>query len=215
MTTSLHSVLVSALTQLELTLTEHQIKQLIDYTLELEKWNKTYNLTAIKGTENLLKRHVIDALSVVDEVKRHNPQTLADIGTGGGIPGIILAIVFPTLDIYLVESIGKKCRFLRHIVTQLGLSTNVTIVQERVEAWQPESPISVIICRAFTNLANFTTITQHLGNADSMWMAMKSAYTAEEEQQLPTHFHLVDNLTLNVPFEEAKRQLILLTKMQG
>lgn len=208
----LTALLNDGVKQLSLTLTEMQISQLMCYTQELEKWNKTYNLTAIRNVEDIIKRHVFDALSVAHSVAEKSPKTLADIGTGGGIPGVILAILFPELLVFLVESIGKKCRFLRHIIQKLGLSERVSIVQQRVESWHPPEPLSIIICRAFTSLQNFTTITQHLGDEHSIWFAMKSAYTAAEEQALSKPFIIIENRQVNVPYETAQRHLIILRK---
>lgn len=196
--------------QLNLAPSEKQIEQLITYVTELHKWNKTYNLTAVRAPEEMIKRHLFDALSVLDHVQSYQPSHIADIGTGGGIPGVVLAIMMPETHVYLVESIGKKCRFLRHVTAQLGLSSRVNVVQQRVEAWQPQPHVSVIICRAFTSLQNFTTITQHLGNADSVWLAMKSAHTAEEIQALPAPFVLHENHVLHVPEEVAERHLLVL-----
>lgn len=198
---------------LNLSPTSEQTEQLIRYTMELHKWNQTYNLTAVREPQEMMKRHILDALSVLDHVEAYQPTHVADIGTGGGIPGIILAIMMPATHVYLVESIGKKCRFLRHVVSTLGLSPRVNVVQQRVEQWQPEPLMSVIICRAFTSLENFTKITQHLGDADSVWLAMKSAHTDEERQALPNTFTLQQNMTLNVPFEDAGRHLLVLQKL--
>lgn len=209
---ALAKLLASGCKQLSLALTEAQTQQLLDYTAALEKWNKTYNLTAVRDTESMMKRHVLDALSVVASVRKQQPKTLADIGTGGGVPGIILAIALPDLQVFLIESIGKKCRFLRHIVSELGLQTRVNVVQSRVERWQPDAPLSAIICRAFTSLDNFTTITRHLGDEQTVWWAMKSAYTEAEERELASDFVLHNNLTLHVPFETAERHLLVLRR---
>lgn len=209
---TLENTLSQAADKLGITLSEQQQQQLIHYATELEKWNKTYNLTAVRELDDIVKRHVIDALSVVPHVERLSAKTLADIGSGGGIPGIILAIVFPKLQVDLVESIGKKCRFLRHVTAQLGLAERVTIQQKRVETWQVSTPRCIIICRAFTSLENFTTITQHLGDQNSHWLAMKSAYTADEEEALPDDFELKANYRLLVPFETAERHLLLLQR---
>lgn len=210
MPSALADLLAAGCKQLDLTLTEAQTEQLLRYTQELEKWNKTYNLTAVRDSEAMMKRHVLDALSVVKSVEKIHPTTLADIGTGGGIPGVILAVVFPELRVYLVESIGKKCRFLRQVSTVLGLSGRVEVVQQRVEAWHVDSPLSIIICRAFTSLENFTTITRHLGDTQSVWLAMKADNTKAEAEQLPKDFTVVNDETLNVPFEAAERHLLTL-----
>ncbi len=206
----LQNILSQATNELGINLTSEQVESLINYAVELEKWNKTYNLTAIRSLDDIVKRHLVDALSVVPYIKSLSAQSLADIGTGGGVPGVVLAIVFPELHIDLVESIGKKCRFLRHIVAKLKLDDRVLVRQVRVESWQVEDAIDIIICRAFTSLENFTTITRHLGGVDSYWLAMKSAYTDEEESQLSSDFKLIEKNHLVVPFEEAERYLLVL-----
>lgn len=205
-------LLTAGCNELSLSPTVEQREQLVAYTTELHKWNKTYNLTAVRTLDDIMKRHIFDALSVLTQVQSYHPKHIADIGTGGGIPGVILAIMLPEAHIYLVESIGKKCRFLRHVVAQLGLSSRITVVQQRVEQWQPNEPMTVIICRAFTSLENFTKITQHLGDKNSAWLAMKSAHTEQEIAELPKQFMLQDNITLNVPYETAGRHLLVLAK---
>ncbi len=212
MTNPLSTLLHGGCEQLGLTLTDAQFEQLLVYVRQLEKWNKTYNLTAIRDPEEMVKRHVLDALSVVRPVERLAPTSLADIGTGGGVPGVILAIALPELQVQLVESIGKKCRFLRHIVTVLGLSERVEVVQQRVENWQVETPRSIVICRAFTSLKNFTTITRHLGDADTVWLAMKANDTVAETEALPDDFSITADEVLAVPFEVAQRHLLILRK---
>lgn len=208
----LRAILFDGCEQLGLMLSETQIEQLIHYTQALEKWNKTYNLTAIRDVELMVKRHVVDALSVVESIGKYSPKTLADIGTGGGIPGVVLAVVFPELQVYLVESVGKKCRFLRHVVAVLGLSSRVHVMQQRVENWQPDAPLSIVICRAFTSLENFTAMTRHLGNGETLWLAMKAANIADEVNRLPSDFNIVDNEQLNVPLESAERHLLVMKK---
>lgn len=209
----LKQILQDGCEQLDVALTETQIGQLLRYTQELEKWNKTYNLTAVRDSEAMMKRHVVDALSVAKSVEAIKPKSLADIGTGGGIPGVILAIVFPELRVYLVESIGKKCRFLRHVTTVLGLAERVDIIQQRVEAWQVDAPLSIVICRAFTALENFVTITRHLGDEQTIWLAMKADNTEGEVQALPSDFATTHDEILDVPFEKAGRHLLTLRKI--
>ncbi len=209
MQSRLFSLLQTACAELGLTLDEVQSKQLVDYTIELAKWNKTYNLTAVREPQAIMKRHVIDALSVVSALRQLSPTSLADVGTGAGVPGVVLAVVMPEIYVYLIESIGKKCRFLRHITQHLGLAERVSVVQQRVEQWQPGQLPSVIICRAFTSLANFMTLTRRLGGQDSYWLAMKAAQTEAEEKAVPKDFYLVDKRRLTVPFEAAQRHLLL------
>ncbi|MBS9777661.1 MAG: 16S rRNA (guanine(527)-N(7))-methyltransferase RsmG [Gammaproteobacteria bacterium] len=209
----LQNILTTSCDQLGLVLSDEQQQKLLQYVEELNKWNKTYNLTAIRDRDEMMKRHVVDALSVVSHVQDCSPKSLADIGTGGGVPGVILAIVLPHLELDLVESIGKKCRFLRNVIQLLNLS-NVNVRQQRVEEWQPDSPRDVIISRAFASLANFTAITKHLGDNNTHWLAMKSAFTSEEELELSASFMLIENRKLIVPFEEAERRLLVLKRTE-
>jgi len=207
----------SACASLSLNLSAAQLTALIDYVSMLQKWNQTYNLTAVQGTDNLIKRHVIDTLSIVADVATIKPDKLADIGTGAGIPGIILAIIFADTPVYLVESTGKKCRFLRHVIARLELNPNgksqrIEVINKRVEHWQPACPIALILCRAFTSLADFTKITAHLGAENSMWLAMKSNDIDAESQALTAPFTIIEQRILNVPFEAAQRRLVKITK---
>lgn len=204
------NLLSQAAATLGITLSKEQRVQLIDYASELEKWNKTYNLTAVRQLDKIIQRHIIDTLAIIPHVAALSPKTLADIGSGGGIPGVIIAIALPQLQVDLVESIGKKCRFLRHAVNRLALAERVSVQQIRVEDWSVVTPRCIIVCRAFTSLANFTTITRHLGNQQSHWLAMKSAQTAEEETTLPDDFAVIANHRLVVPFEPAQRHLLVL-----
>ncbi len=195
---------------LGLALTDKQKAVLVRYVVELHKWNQAYNLTAIRDTEGIMRRHVIDALSIVRYVRKYQPKNIADIGSGAGIPGVVLAIVLPETSLYLVESIGKKCRFLRYVTALLNLDHRVTIVQKRVEQWHPQELFSVITCRAFASLKDFVELTQHLGCRQTVWLAMKSAHTAKERIQLPNNFTLCQNIELDVPFEDAGRHLLIL-----
>lgn len=214
-TAEFQSIIIDACTELEIELDKAQVTQLIDYVWLLEKWNQTYNLTAIRHPKDMLYRHVIDALSICPAFK--DGLIIADIGTGAGVPGIILAIVFRESQLYLVDSVGKKCRFLRQAVTHLGLNNEcerVFIENERVEQFCPtllkgvKVEFDFIICRAFTSLANFTTITRHLGTDKTQWLAMKANDIADEKSQLPTEFEIIKDKVLKVPFEQASRRLI-------
>lgn len=214
------AIIAKTCEQLDLTLAESQVKQLIDYVLLLEKWNQTYNLTAIRDAEAMLYRHVIDALSVVKVFD--NQSVLADIGTGAGIPGLIIAIVYPDSRVYLLDSVGKKCRFLQQAVQMLQLNKDgerVFVVNERVEKWQPQQQqpdlvFDFIICRAFTSLKNFTTITRHLGADKTYWLAMKAEDITAEKADMDAAYTVVKDEVLKVPFESACRRLLWIKKTQ-
>lgn len=209
---NLEDLLAKGCDALHLSLTPTQTQQLISYIQTLHQWNQAYNLTAVRQIEVMMQRHVIDSLSILKSVQSSHPKQIADIGSGAGIPGIVLAIMLPETEVFLIESIGKKCRFLRHVTTILALSERVQVIQQRVEQWQPEKPLSMIICRAFTALENFTKITQHLGDDSSTWLAMKTLPVKEEVQQLPENFILKEQITLTVPYEPARRCLLVLQR---
>lgn len=210
---NLERLLAKGCDALHLSPTPTQTQQLIRYIHTLHQWNQAYNLTAVRQTENMMQRHVLDTLAVLNPLQPYPAKQIADIGSGAGIPGLILAIMQPETEVFLVESIGKKCRFLRHTVTLLGLAERVKVIQQRVEQWQPEKPVPMIICRAFTALENFTKITQHLGNESSVWLAMKTLPVDDEIKQLPDNFKLKKQITLTVPYEPATRCLLVLQRL--
>ncbi|MPV86603.1 16S rRNA (guanine(527)-N(7))-methyltransferase RsmG [Ostreibacterium oceani] len=203
--------LQAAADELGITLSGQQIAQLLDYARLFMHWNKAYNLSAVRTLPMVVDRHLIDSLSVVSQVAAYCPKCIADIGTGGGLPGVVLAILFADTPVYLVESIGKKCRFLSHVRATLPLN-NVEVIQQRVEAWQPEFACSVVVSRAFASLKQFTQLTRHLGDESSVWLAMKSADIADELNALQdSEFVIASDKPITVPFEPAKRRLISLT----
>ena len=145
---------------------------LLSYLALLEHWNKAYNLTAIKDPKQMVTRHLLDSLSVTPWIKG---SQILDAGTGAGLPGIPLAITQPDLDVTLLDSSGKKIRFLNHVRRELGLD-NITNVQERLESYSAETCYDAIISRAFTNLASFTRAARRLAAAPSRLFAMKGRF---------------------------------------
>lgn len=201
-----HDLLQGA-AQLGLTLSEAQQAQLLDYVALLHKWNRAYNLTAVREPVEMLRRHVLDSLAVVP----HIPQRrLLDVGTGPGIPGIILAIAWPEADLTLLDSNGKKARFVRMAVRELGLQ-NVHVVQARVEQFEVDAPFAAIISRAFADLGDFVRLTRHLLADDGRWWGMKG-HVENELDHLPDDVAVVRIIELAVPFETARRSLIELRK---
>lgn len=208
------ALLETAIAELNLTLDEGKIEQLLAYIGLLSHWNKAYNLTAIEGEENLIKRHLVDSLSILPTVDKLNVKSIADIGTGAGLPGLVIAITRPELSVNLVESIGKKCRFLRHVCQTLHLASTC-VIQTRVENYQVDKPFDAVICRAFSALDNFVKITAHLGDEKTYWLAMKADQLQEEIKALPQDFVIKDNLLLHVPFESAARRLLCLQRLNS
>ncbi|TDX28795.1 16S rRNA m(7)G-527 methyltransferase [Modicisalibacter xianhensis] len=174
----------------------------------LHKWNRAYNLTAVRSAEEMVTRHLLDSASVMPLVR--GPRLL-DVGSGPGLPGLVLAILDPQLAVTLLDSNGKKVRFQRQAVLELGLD-NVTPVQARVEAYRVEAPFEQIISRAFASLSDFVELTEPLLAADGEWLAMKGRAAEQESQALPASIALVERRELHVPGDEASRQLLRLRR---
>ena len=200
--------LVSGAKQLGLALTEHQVAQLLNYLTLLNKWNKAYNLTAVRNPDEMVSRHLLDSLSVLPFV---SGSRWLDVGSGGGMPGVILAIMLPDSDFTLLDSNGKKPRFLTQVKLELGLD-NLQVVNSRVEAFTPPQPFDGIVSRAFSSLADFTGLTRHLSTPDTIWLAMKGLYPDTELQGLPDDFNVQQSEELSVPGCQASRHLLILRR---
>ena len=182
--------------------------RLLDYLALLQKWNKVYNLSAIRDPQEMLVKHIFDSLAVVPYIQAEH---LIDVGTGGGLPGIPLAIVYPKMQVDLLDSNEKKTRFLVQVKAQLGLD-NVQVLHCRVEEHQPQPGYDVVISRAFTALDNFVEITRHLLAENGVWWAMKSQNLPEEMKALPEWVAVDHILDLQVPGLDAKRALVAMHK---
>ena len=193
----------------ELNLDTAQADKLIDYVLLLEKWNKTYNITAIRDLKQMVILHLIDSASVYRYL---SGNSIIDVGTGGGIPGIIFAILNPQLNLTLLDSSQKKTRFLRFAQRQLKI-TNVTIVCQRVEKFQANKPFDVVISRAFTEVGNFLKLSGHLCADSGQMLAMKGPRIESEKNVQELGFELVQDIDVEVPFLEAKRRLLVFNKL--
>jgi 16S rRNA (guanine527-N7)-methyltransferase len=193
------------LSQLGIAVDEHQRQQLLGLLALLHKWNRAYNLTAVREVDDMVSRHVLDSAAVLPYVQ--GPRLL-DVGAGPGLPGIVLAILAPQLDVTLLDSNGKKVRFQRQAVMELGLE-NVTPVQARVEQFEAAA-FDQVISRAFASLVDFVTLTRQLPSADGQWLAMKGPGADDELRDLPAGIRLEKRHLLEVPFETAKRQLLVL-----
>ena len=204
--------LIEGAQQLGVILTEQQQQQLLQYLGLLIKWNKAYNLTAVRNPDEMVSRHLLDSLSVVQYVKQYGNDWL-DVGSGGGMPGVPLAIIFPERKFTLLDSNGKKTRFLTQVKLELKLD-NLEVIHNRVEAFTPARAFSGIISRAFSSLADFTNWTRHLGDANSHWLAMKGVHPDDELQALPEDFRLDSCQILKVPGCQGQRHLLILQRQQ-
>lgn len=187
-----------------------QQEQLLGYLALLIKWNKAYNLTAVRDPDEMVSRHLLDSLSVVPYVAEAGDNWL-DVGSGGGMPGIPLAIMFPERRFTLLDSNGKKTRFLTQVKLELHLH-NLEVVHSRVEAFTPVQPFSGICSRAFSSLADFASWTRHLGDGETRWLAMKGLQPDDELQVLPQDFRLERTHVLKVPGCQGQRHLLILRR---
>lgn len=204
----LRSALKRGLTAIEVRLDASAIDQLVDYLVLLEKWNKVYNLTAVRQLDKMVSHHLLDSLSVLPYL---NGQRLLDVGSGAGLPGIPLAIARGDWQVTLLDSNHKKAAFLRQAVAELPLA-NVTVACERVEAWRPEAPFDLIITRAFAELGEFAQASAHLLAAGGRLAAMKGLYPYEEIDRLPHEFIVREVVKLKVPGLNAERHLVTMER---
>ena len=194
--------------ELGVTLSDTQHSQLLDYLALLIKWNKAYNLTAVRNPDEMVSRHLLDSLSVVPFIQG---ERWLDVGSGGGMPGIPLAILFPDRKISLLDSNGKKTRFQTQVKLELKLD-NLEVIHSRAENFKPALPFSGINSRAFSSLEDFAGWTRHMGDSDTRWLAMKGLHPADELVALPSDFHLDSAQALTVPGCQGQRHLLILRR---
>ena len=195
--------------QLGVELTEFQHEQLLAYLALLIKWNKAYNLTAVRNPDEMVSRHLLDSLSIVPYIG--TGASWLDVGSGGGMPGIPLAILFPEKQITTLDSNGKKTRFQTQVKLELKLD-NLQVIRNRVEAFRPEQPFTGIVSRAFSSLEDFSNWTRHLGDTHTRWLAMKGLHPTDELVALPADFHLDSEHALAVPGCQGQRHLLILRR---
>jgi 16S rRNA (guanine527-N7)-methyltransferase len=210
-----NDLLTQAAAQLGLPITAHQITALLDYQALIVKWNKVYNLTSVRDPADMLTHHLLDSLAVVAPLLKHTqgqPARVLDVGSGAGLPGTVLAIMCPELDVTCVDTVAKKAAFIQNTALTLKL-TNLRGVHARVEAMQGQ-PFDVVTSRAFSSLADFVTLTrfhvkQAQGNAPAgVWMAMKGKHPADELAALPADVSVFHVEQLQVPGLGAERCLV-------
>lgn len=179
---------------------------MIDYLRELTTWNATYNLTAVRDPLAMVTRHLLDSLAIMPFV---SGASLVDVGSGAGLPGVVLAIARPKLDVTVVEANRKKAAFLRHVRRRLALD-NVTVIQQRVEGYAPEARFDIVTCRAFASAAQAASLSGHLIAPGGRVLLMKGRDPSAELADLPLDFQAVDTVTLDVPGLDAERHLAIL-----
>ncbi|BBB27953.1 16S rRNA (guanine(527)-N(7))-methyltransferase RsmG [Amphritea japonica] len=201
-----HNLLEQQCRQIGLELTSEQYQQLLNYHALLIKWNKAFNLTAVRSPEEMISRHLIDSLSVLPYI---DVERLIDVGSGPGLPGIPLAICRPDLPITLLDSNIKKSRFQFQAKAELGLD-NIDVIHERVEKYTPEVLFDGVISRAFASLQDMIHWTSHLCSDEGIFLAMKGMYPVEEIALLPESINLRQSIRLDVPGTDGERHLLKL-----
>lgn len=190
-----------------LSIDEQRAAPLYEYLQLLQKWNKPFNLTAIKKAEEMIPKHLMDSLSVLAHLG--GARRVCDVGTGAGLPGIPLAVCCPETEFVLLDSNGKKTRFLHQVRRHLNLN-NVTIVEGRAEDYQPDIRFDAVLSRAFADLMRMCQVTQHLLKKNGVWLAMKSQILETEQATLDARVVLVEQRALQVPGLNEVRQLAVL-----
>ena len=228
---SVEQQLAAGIAALGLTLPEGAEARLLAYLALLDKWNRVYNLTAVRDAERMVSHHLLDSLAAVpvfDEVLKRaspspqpsplegeganaglRPPTAIDVGSGGGLPGIPLSIARPELQVTLIDSIAKKTAFLLQAKAELDLA-NLNVVTGRVEDFHPETGFDIVTSRAFSDLREFVSLTRHLLRPGGCWLAMKGLYPNEEIAMLPAGVKVSADHALVVPGLDASRHLIVL-----
>jgi 16S rRNA (guanine527-N7)-methyltransferase len=210
----------AGLAKLGLDLSPQQEKQLLDYLVMIAKWNKVYNLTAIRDAETMLTHHILDSLAVIAPLQRrlaqmqpfaNKPTSLLDVGAGAGLPGVVIAICCPDVSVTCVDAVGKKAAFIQQAALTLGL-TNLKGLHVRVESMMPADVcegFDVITSRAFASLEDFVSLTSdHLAKPFGVWMAMKAKTASAEALCLPKTFAVFHVEPLLVPDLDEERCLV-------
>jgi 16S rRNA (guanine527-N7)-methyltransferase len=220
----LASQLAQGLSTLGLELSAAQQTQLLDYLGLIAKWNKVYNLTSVRDPADMLTHHLLDSLAIIVPLRRHlqtqhpdlpanpTPIRVLDVGSGAGLPGTVLAIVCPELNVTCVDTVAKKAAFIQNSAITLKLP-NLRGVHARVEALQAE-PFDVVTSRAFSSLVDFVTLTRfHVKQASGVWLAMKGKHPADELAALPVDVGVFHVEQLDVPGLGAERCLVWMRKI--
>jgi 16S rRNA (guanine527-N7)-methyltransferase len=204
----MRELLIKHAAEMQINVSNEQAETLIQYLQLIAKWNRIHNLTAIRNQQDMLSHHLLDSISVSPWV---NAESLLDVGTGAGLPGIPLAILYPELRVTLSDSNNKKTIFQQQAQIELGLK-NVTIKTGRVEDLPTSEKFDGIISRAFSEMALFTNLTHQLLTNDGRWYAMKGMYPTEELENLPDFVQIEAVHELEVPLLNAKRHLLVMKK---
>ena len=203
--------LLLATQTLGLSVSPDQIEQLVAYVDLLEKWNRAYNLTAIRDRREIVDRHLIESLSIAPFL---SGDSRVDVGTGAGLPGIPLAIIEPSVHYVLLDSNGKKTRFLSEVKRALALS-NINVETTRVESWRPGRHFDAVVTRAFADLGTTLERVDHLMGSQGMLFAMKTESASKEVADMPPNTEHVASWDISVPGRDWPFQLLAIRRLRG
>jgi 16S rRNA (guanine527-N7)-methyltransferase len=198
--------LAAGLAEIRVSLGDSTVRALLDYLRLLAKWNRAYNLTAVRNPVEMVRRHLLDSLMVRPYVRG---TRLLDVGTGAGFPGMVIALTSPHLECVLLDKNAKKTRFCLQVIAELGID-NVEVVRARVEEYRPDRRFATVVARAFGGLLELRTLTRHLLPAGGSLIAMKGANPRRELDSLPASCQRPQVISLRVPGLAIPRHLIIL-----
>lgn len=205
------ATLLDGATRLGRGLSAAEANRLIDYLRLLERWNTVYNLTAIRDPQEMLTHHLLDCIAIVAPLEQRAPHltdgVVVDVGSGAGLPGLVLAALWPAARVHLVERTEKKAAFQRQAASALGMA-NVTVHQQRIEDWQPPEPPDLIVCRAFASIDDFAHAIDAITGPGTVVAAMKGVFGDDERGALREPWRVTEVMPLDVPGLEARRQLV-------
>jgi len=200
-------VLKQGVKGLKLELNEGQVEKLLDYLALLNKWNSVYNLTSVRDPMQMVTLHVLDSLAAVPAFK--DAKNVLDVGAGGGLPGMVLAISRPEMKVSMIDTVHKKTAFLNQVKAELELS-NVTVYTKRVEQLEVKTKFDVITSRAFADLSDFVNWSGHVLAEGGQFIALKGTAPAEERERLPEPWKVQKLEPLEVPGLDAERHLVFI-----
>ncbi|KFI09936.1 16S rRNA (guanine(527)-N(7))-methyltransferase RsmG [Vibrio coralliilyticus] len=208
---ALRTELDALIAQTTLEVSDNQRDQLVGYVEMLNKWNKAYNLTSVRDPSDMLVKHILDSIVVSSHLQG---QRFIDVGTGPGLPGIPLSIMNPDKEFYLLDSLGKRIRFIKQVLHELKID-NVTPIQSRVEEFQPQDKFDGVLSRAFASMVDMVEWCHHLPKAQTgCFMALKGQLPQDEIDQLPDWCYVTDIKALQVPELEGERHLVILSRKE-
>jgi 16S rRNA (guanine527-N7)-methyltransferase len=215
----LRDELESGIRALMLELPPGRIDQLLDFMDLLRRWNGVYNLTAVRDPLGMLRQHLLDSLSILPALNRYRADwarkqpaidsllKILDVGSGGGLPGVVLAIAGEGVDVTCIDAVGKKASFIRQAALELGLK-NLGAIHNRIEQCAPSLQYDLLTSRAFASLVDFVRVTRHVVKPAGVWAAMKGKHPADEIKQLPDDIDVFHVEPLRVPSQDAERCLV-------